>query len=41
MAIHEYFAVDVSIIWEIVTRNLPETKPMIAGILEEFDQRRE
>jgi uncharacterized protein with HEPN domain len=31
---HEYFGVDLSIIWEIVTKNLPETKPKIKLILE-------
>jgi len=35
--IHEYFGLDLSIIWEIVSRNLPETKPMIAKILEEIE----
>lgn len=32
---HEYFGVDLNIIWEIITANLPETKPKIELILEE------
>ena len=34
IAIHEYFGVDLSIIWEIITKNLPETKPNIKQILK-------
>jgi uncharacterized protein with HEPN domain len=26
---HEYFGIDISIIWRIITVNLPETKPLI------------
>lgn len=37
IAIHGYFGVDLSIIWEIITRNLPETKPKIASMLKIFD----
>lgn len=34
--IHEYFGVDDSIIWEIITTNLPVTKPEITrAVLEE------
>lgn len=32
------FNVDLSIIWKIVTENLPETKPQIAEMLEHFDE---
>jgi hypothetical protein len=31
---HEYFGIDLNIIWTIVTVNLPETKPMIEAILK-------
>ena len=31
---HEYFGVDLSIIWDIVSRNLPETKPKLAVMME-------
>ena len=34
--IHGYFGVDLGIIWEIITRNLPETKPLIMKMLEEI-----
>jgi uncharacterized protein with HEPN domain len=39
IAIHEYFGVDLGIIWEIVTRNLPETKPKIVATLESLEKR--
>ena len=35
--VHEYFGVDLGIIWEIVTRNLGETKPKIQAILDGID----
>ncbi|MBL7073757.1 DUF86 domain-containing protein [candidate division KSB1 bacterium] len=38
IAIHEYFGVDLSIIWEIVTKNIPETKPMVAAMLKSFNE---
>ncbi len=34
IAIHEYFGIDLNIIWEIVTNNLPETKPKIESMLK-------
>lgn len=34
IAIHEYFGVDLGIIWEIVRRNLPETRSKIVALLE-------
>lgn len=37
MTIHEYFGIDESIIWEIITKNLPETKPKIMEVLKEID----
>ena len=33
--IHGYFGVDLRIIWEIITRNLPETRPFIEEMLKE------
>lgn len=36
IVIHEYFGVDLNIIWQIVTVNLPETKPKIEKILTEI-----
>ena len=37
IAVHEYFGVDLSIIWEIVTKNLPDTKPNIEVMLQGFN----
>ncbi len=34
ITIHEYFGVDLSIIWEIVTKNLPQTKARIQAMLK-------
>jgi len=34
IAIHEYFGVDLTIIWEIITRNLPETRSEIESMLD-------
>jgi len=41
IAIHEYFGVDLSIIWKIITENLPETKNMIETMLEDLGKERE
>ncbi len=30
---HEYFGIDLSIIWRIITVNLPQTKPLIEKML--------
>jgi len=38
IAIHEYFGVDLSIVWEIISKNLPETKPMVKAILKNLDE---
>lgn len=38
IAIHKYFGVDLGIIWEIITRNLPETKPKVTAMLKSFDE---
>ncbi|MBU0519389.1 DUF86 domain-containing protein [bacterium] len=32
--IHEYFGIDLEIIWHIITVNLPETKPYITELLK-------
>jgi uncharacterized protein with HEPN domain len=39
IAIHQYFGVDLSIIWEIITKNLPETKPKVAAMLESLEKK--
>jgi len=36
IVIHEYFGVDLNIIWQVITVNLPETKPKIEEILKEI-----
>ena len=33
ITIHEYFGVDTDIIWEIITKNLPQTKQVIMELL--------
>lgn len=35
---HEYFGIDISIIWNIVTINIPETKPLVIAMLEQFPE---
>lgn len=37
VVIHSYFGVDLSIIWEIITRNIPEVKPLIEKTLKEIE----
>jgi len=37
--IHHYFAVDHEVIYQIATKNIPETKDMIAGILKEYSRK--
>jgi len=36
IVIHENFGVDLNIIWQVITVNLPETKPKIEEILKEI-----
>lgn len=33
---HEYFGIDLSIIWQIITVNLPETKPLIEKMAKDI-----
>jgi len=33
---HEYFGVDVEVIWDTVKRNIPELKPLIIHMLQEM-----
>ncbi|MBN2143816.1 MAG: DUF86 domain-containing protein [Candidatus Aureabacteria bacterium] len=35
---HEYFGIDISIIWNIVTKNIPETKPLVIALLEQSSE---
>ena len=38
IAVHEYFGVDLSIIWEVITKNLPETKAKIVEVLKNLNK---
>jgi uncharacterized protein with HEPN domain len=35
---HKYFSIDLSIIWQIVTVNLPETKPLIKRMIKDIPE---
>ncbi len=37
ITIHEYFGIDLNIIWEIISKNLPETRPQIEEMLGAID----
>lgn len=36
--IHEYFGIDLEIIWEIIKTDLPKTKPLISHVLEKLKE---
>lgn len=36
IVIHEYFGVDLNIVWQIITVNLTETKPKIEKLLDDL-----
>jgi len=36
--IHEYFGVDLEIVWQAIQKELPMVKPMIADVLKELDK---
>jgi len=36
IVLHEYINVDLDIIWDIITKNIPETKLKIEGIYKNF-----
>lgn len=38
VTIHEYFGVDSSIIWEIIKKNLPDTREKIRRIIRETEK---
>lgn len=35
---HAYFGIDTTIIWEIVSRNIPDIEPMIEALVSEIDK---
>lgn len=37
IVIHGYFGIDLSIIWEIITKNLAETKPIIIELKNKLE----
>ncbi|MBC7246325.1 MAG: hypothetical protein H5T73_00910 [Actinobacteria bacterium] len=38
MIYHEYFDIDLSIIWRIVMVNLPGTKPLLEDLIKGINQ---
>ncbi len=38
--IHEYFGVDLEIIWETIKKELPLLKPLILKVLEELENKK-
>lgn len=39
IVIHEYFGVDLGIIWHIVSKNIPETYPLIVNLSDEIHKK--
>ena len=37
--IHEYFAVDLEILWKVVNDELPPLKPLLQDVLKDLDER--
>lgn len=35
--IHEYFGVDLEMVWEVVQSELPPLKPLVLQILRDFE----
>ena len=36
--VHEYFGIRLDVVWETITVRLPQLKPMIEELMEEFDE---
>ena len=36
--VHEYFGIRLDVVWETIIMRLPQLKPMIEELLEEFDE---
>ncbi len=36
--IHEYFGVDVEILWKVAKENIPSIKPLIRGVLKSLNE---
>ncbi len=39
IVIHEYFGIDLDTIWQIVTKNIPDTKPQIGMVLRQLNEK--
>ena len=37
IVIHEYFGIDLNIVWEIVRVNIPETRPLMEAMLKAME----
>jgi uncharacterized protein with HEPN domain len=36
--VHDYFAVDTDIVWDVIERDLPDLKVKIAGLLQQLER---
>ena len=36
--IHEYFGVDLNLVWDVVERDLPSVRPQLAALNERLDE---
>ncbi|HDN84434.1 MAG TPA: DUF86 domain-containing protein [Candidatus Aerophobetes bacterium] len=39
VVIHEYFGLDLNLIWEVVQRDLPDLKQELLVVLKKFEKR--
>ena len=37
--IHEYFGVDLEIVWQVIKKDLPSVKPLIMRIIDELEKK--
>lgn len=37
--VHEYFGVDLEILWEVVKRDIPILKPLIQKVFEDMENK--
>jgi uncharacterized protein with HEPN domain len=37
--IHEYFGIDINIVWEIINKNIPSTKPKLEAMMKNVDKK--
>jgi uncharacterized protein with HEPN domain len=38
--VHDYFAVDTDIVWDVIERDLPDLKVKIEGLLQQLERGR-